>query len=480
MENKSRHFEKYQDFLNKRKIYNNNRLLEDNKNNFFYRGNNLVSENKTEPSFNLNIQKIEKKNNTDSGNLSSVRKQFNSKSKTNTNQNLETNYKTYYTNDSPNRINIPFENKILKNKIKDLKFNSSSVNIKNNKIENMITDFQKENERLKRMDSLSKNRNKTKNVIKNRALSANNINKNREKIGPAGNVNDKKDINNKKISNYKKYNDYNNYITYNNFYKNQINKNYKKYDNFNKSNSKFTFDSPSLDKELDHILKSYDFSNINNDINDINIDDKSIKIHFRNLMYLVKELEAKNDLLKKEIRNKNILISSLEKKINNKKNNFKNDINNTMLKEYNEEIILDNNKLKSEILNLEKKLENQKIHYDDLIKDYKAKLNEEKNRNNNMHNNIKNIENKYKSSNNKIIDMKDELKDVAFMKAKLEDMNEKYEIINTEQQTKIKNLENNLKVVLGMVKNLFNKENNLLYPMREKLFYEISILGKNI
>ena len=480
MENKSRHFEKYQDFLNKRKIYNNNRLLEDNKNNFFYRGNNLVSENKTEPSFNLNIQKIEKKNNTDSGNLSSVRKQFNSKSKTNTNQNLETNYKTYYTNDSPNRINIPFENKILKNKIKDLKFNSSSVNIKNNKIENMITDFQKENERLKRMDSLSKNRNKTKNVIKNRALSANNINKNREKIGPAGNVNDKKDINNKKISNYKKYNDYNNYITYNNFYKNQINKNYKKYDNFNKSNSKFTFDSPSLDKELDHILKSYDFSNINNDINDINIDDKSIKIHFRNLMYLVKELEAKNDLLKKEIRNKNILISSLEKKINNKKNNFKNDINNTMLKEYNEEIILDNNKLKSEILNLEKKLENQKIHYDDLIKDYKAKLNEEKNRNNNMNNNFKNIENKYKSSNNKIIDMKDELKDVTFMKAKLEDMNEKYEIINTEQQTKIKNLENNLKVVLGMVKNLFNKENNMLYPMREKLFYEISILGKNI
>ena len=129
---------------------------------------------------------------------------------------------------------------------------------------------------------------------------------------------------------------------------------------------------------------------------------------------------------------------------------------------------------------MERKLENQKIYYDDLIKDYKAKLKEEKNRNNNMHNNFKNIENKYKLSNNKINDMKGELKDATFMKAKLEDMNEKYEIINTEQQTKIKNLENNLKVVLGMVKNLFNKENNMLYPMREKLFYEISILGKNI
>ena len=96
-----------------------------------------------------------------------------------------------------------------------------------------------------------------------------------------------------------------------------------------------------------------------------------------------------------------------------------------------------------------------------------------------MDNNFKKIENKYKYSNNKIIDIKDELKDVTLMKAKLEDINEKYEGINLEQQKRIEELENQLKVVLTLVKNLFSKENNTLYPMRTKLFYEIFNLEKN-
>ena len=191
-------------------------------------------------------------------------------------------------------------------------------------------------------------------------------------------------------------------------------------------------------------------------------------------------MQAKNELLKKEIRNKNNLISTLEKQIINKNGINKKNINNSMLKEYNDDIILDNNKLKSEILNLEKKLENQKIYYEDLVNDYKIKLNEEKNKNNLMDNNFKNIENKYKYSNNKIIDMKDELKDVAYKKAKLEDINEKYEVINIEQQKKIEDLENGLKVVLTLVKNLFKKENNTLYPMRTNLYYDISNLGKKL
>ena len=83
--------------------------------------------------------------------------------------------------------------------------------------------------------------------------------------------------------------------------------------NRNQNRAQFSSDSASLNKELDHILSTYDFKD-HNDYKDINIDDKSIKIHFRNLLYLVKELSAKNDLLKKEIRNKNNLISSLEKK----------------------------------------------------------------------------------------------------------------------------------------------------------------------
>ena len=210
-------------------------------------------------------------------------------------------------------------------------------------------------------------------------------------------------------------------------------------------------------------------------------DDKSIKIHFRNLLYLVKELNAKNDLLKKELRNKDNLISSLENQIkNNSKGKGQKSINNIMLKEYSDNVLLDNNKLKSEVLKLENKLKQQKIHYEDLLNDYKKRLNKEKSRNNAMDNNLKNIENKYKNSNTKIVDMKDELKDVTLMKAKLEDMNEKYEIINSGQQKRIEELENQLKVVLTLVKNLFNKENNVLFPMRTKLFFDISNLGKAI
>ena len=62
-----------------------------------------------------------------------------------------------------------------------------------------------------------------------------------------------------------------------------------------------------------------------------------------------------------------------------------------MLKEYNDNILLDNSKLKSEILNLENKQKKQKIHYEDIISDYKSKLNEEKDKNNIMDNNFKNI-----------------------------------------------------------------------------------------
>ena len=193
---------------------------------------------------------------------------------------------------------------------------------------------------------------------------------------------------------------------------------------------------------------------------------------------MVKELSAKNDLLKKELRNKNNLISTLEKQINNK-NKSQNSLNNIMCKKYNDNILLDNSVLKSDVLNLENKLKQQKLKYEDIINDYESKLREEKDKNNIMDNNFKKIENKYKYTNNKIFDIKDELKDVTLMKAKLEDMNEKYEVINLEQQKRIEELENQLKVVLTLVKNLFSKENNILYPMRTKLFYEISNLGKN-
>ena len=152
-------------------------------------------------------------------------------------------------------------------------------------------------------------------------------------------------------------------------------------------------------------------------------------------------------------------------------------MNDIILNEYNNDLLLDNQKLKSEILNLNKELENQKIYYEDVIKDYKNELNQEKYKSNIFEGNFKDMENKYKNSNNRISNMEDNLEEAIITKSKLEEINHKYEIINKNQQNRIEYLENQLNVVLNLVKGLFNKENQLLYPMRTKLFYEISNLN---
>ena len=145
-------------------------------------------------------------------------------------------------------------------------------------------------------------------------------------------------------------------------------------------------------------------------------------------------------------------------------------MNDIILNEYNNDVLLDNQKLKSEILNLNKELENQKIYYEDVIKDYKNELNHEKYK---FEGNLKTMENKYKNSNDRIVNMEDNLEEAIITKSKLEEVNHKYELINKNQQKRIEYLENQLNVVLTLVKGLFNKENQLLYPMRTKLFYEI-------
>ncbi len=475
-----KHFEKYQDFLQKRKM---NKNIGDVQN---YDSNNMPKANKTEPSFNFNLENNNlgfEQNNDEPISLSSLRRQFNSKGKNNLIiPNIDSNYKTFYVNNSPkenNKVNNIYNNNIEEKK-KNLKIYSSSNEINNrNNIENMINsylnkNYNNNNKYKANINKINQGKNIDKENARNRAFSANNSkNKHYLKGNSADNFNLKKPNNNKiaNLFNYKKKNNYNSFIK----------NNRQKLENRNLNKSRLS-ESISLNKELDHLLSSFNFNNIKNNCEEIKMDDdKSIKIHFRNLLYLVKELNAKNDLLKKELRNKDNLISSLENQIKNKsKGKGQKSINNIMLKEYSDNVLLDNNKLKSEVLKLENKLKQQKIHYEDLLNDYKKRLNKEKSRNNAMDNNLKNIENKYKNSNTKIVDMKDELKDVTLMKAKLEDMNEKYEIINSGQQKRIEELENQLKVVLTLVKNLFNKENNVLFPMRTKLFFDISNLGKAI
>ena len=258
---------------------------------------------------------------------------------------------------------------------------------------------------------------------------------------------------------------------------NNKNMNMNKKQNVSSNNLRYNFSSDfsKSNKEYDHIISSYDLKN-----NEIGGGTMSAKIHFKNLLALIDELKAKNEMLKTELKHKDNIISLLEKKClgKNKKGKKENkSLNDIFLNEYNNDLLLDNQKLKSEILNLNKELENQKIYYEDVIKDYKNELNHEKYKSNIFEGNFKDMENKYKNSNNRISNMEDNLEEAIITKSKLEEINHKYEIINKNQQNRIEYLENQLNVVLNLVKGLFNKENQLLYPMRTKLFYEISNLN---
>ena len=237
----------------------------------------------------------------------------------------------------------------------------------------------------------------------------------------------------------------------------------------------FSSDFSKSNKEYDHIISSYDLKN-----NEIGGGIMSAKIHFKNLLSLIDELKAKNEMLKTEIKHKDNIISLLEKKClgKNKKGKKENkSLNDIILNEYNNDLLLDNQKLKSEILNLNKELENQKIYYEDVIKDYQNELNHEKYKSNIFEGNFKDMENKFKNSNNRILSMEDNLEEAIISKSKLEEVNHKYEIMNKNQHNRIEYLENQLNAVLNLVKGLFNKENQFLYPMRTKLFYEISNLN---
>ena len=395
--NERKYFEKYQDFLNKRKL---NQAKQNNNINI------LSSESKTEPS---NIIKKQQKNVIQSC-IESIKEQMKDK-----------------------------------NKYKDKRQNISSSNL-NNKTKKQIENY------------------KTKSKIVNKMNSTNNNYYNRIKNDVQKNIG--------LYSGKLLYSDMENNKTFN--------KIRKKYSNnyFSQNNLRYNFSSdfsPYKNKEIDHIISSYDFKN--NDSGDVNT---STKILFKNLLSLVNELKAKNDMLKKELKEKDNIISLLEKKClgkNNKGIKGDKNLNDIILNEYNNDVLLDNQKLKSEILNLNKELENQKIYYEDVIKDYKNELNHEKYKNNLFEGNLKTMENKYKNSNDRMVNMEDNLEEAIITKSKLEEVNHKYELINKNQQKRIEYLENQLNVVLILVKGLFNKENQLLYPMRTKLFYEISNLN---
>ena len=194
-----KHFEKYQDFLQKRKM---NKNIGNQQN---YYSNNISKANKTEPSFNFYLENNNlgfEQNNDEPISLSSLRRQFNSKGKTNLIiPNIDTNNKTFYINNRSKENNK--ENNIYNNNIeekkKNLKIYSSTNQINNRQnIENMINSYlnkkyNNNNKNKANSNKLNQGKNIDKENTRNRAFSANN-NKNKHylKGNSADNFNLKK------------------------------------------------------------------------------------------------------------------------------------------------------------------------------------------------------------------------------------------------------------------------------------------------
>ena len=214
-------------------------------------------------------------------------------------------------------------------------------------------------------------------------------------------------------------------------------------------------------KEFDHIVSSYDFETENNET----------KIHFRNLLYLVQELNSEKKYLIKEIKIKDELINKLEKKLLLTKNNEKD--------ENFSNIELNKERINAWNTHFEGKFQQQKLFYEHIIEEYKNKLKALLDIHENNEKNLGNIKQKFNCANDKIENFKEELKNTTFMKSKLENLNEKYEKNNLEQQKKIEVLENNLRILVSIIKELYKKENIGYYPKIKKLMSNIGkISGK--
>ena len=214
-------------------------------------------------------------------------------------------------------------------------------------------------------------------------------------------------------------------------------------------------------QEFDHIINSYDFVSENNET----------KIHFRNLLYLVKELNSEKKYLIKEIKIKDELINKLEKKLLLNSNNKKD--------EHFSSIEVNKERINAWNTYFDGKLQQQKIFYENIIEEYRNKLKALLDIHENNEKNMVNIKQKYNFANSKIENFKDELKQTTFIKSKLENLNGKYEKINLEQQKKIELLENNLRIIISIIKELYKNENLGYYPKVNKLLSNISrISGK--
>ncbi len=232
------------------------------------------------------------------------------------------------------------------------------------------------------------------------------------------------------------------------------------------------FDSPKLSPS--RFENSLPFNNENSNEK---ISKADLKIIKENNNKKINELNKNIKELEKELKLKNEIIKNLEKKLFNNSDDIK-ELNNKITNERNDDLKVENSKLKRKIILLEKTINENTFMYEEIIKEYKKKLNENNNdlnKNvfviNNLKNNFDELLKNYDKTNNELNERKKEFENVNLI-------NKKFEIREKNYLNRIENLENNFRVVLNYLRNLYQQE-KINYPKRTEIYEKLNFILNN-
>jgi chromosome segregation ATPase len=258
----------------------------------------------------------------------------------------------------------------------------------------------------------------------------------------------------------------------------------KKYQRTNKSNPKInnksyltnnisnpSFDSSNLSPSRRSNALVYDNYIINsNSINSIS----DMKINIKNMTKKISELTNTIQKLEKEIKTKDDIINTLEKKLYSNSEIIDN-LNKKIINERSDNSQVENSNMKRKIADLEKKIKDNTFMYEEIIKEYKNKLkglNDEHDGNITQLNKLSEDFKKLMYNHNGVNHQLEEKKNtVQEFKRKIDEQ----EINEKLYSQKIEKLEDILRVLLQLIKNLFNEENDF-YQKRNAIFEQLKYL----
>jgi hypothetical protein len=254
----------------------------------------------------------------------------------------------------------------------------------------------------------------------------------------------------------------------------KINKSQSK--NNNKSNSTAHYSNPSFDSsKLSPSRRSNALPYENYLINGKKINSESdMKINIKNLTKKISELTNVIQRLEKEIKSKDEIIDSLEKKLISSTQHIDN-LNKMIIKDRSDNIQVENSNMKRKILDLEKKIKDNTFMYEEIIKEYKNKLSGLNNENDGNVNQLNKLSEDFQKL---VINHHDVNYELKAKNNKVEEFKKKFEKQESNEKVnvkKIEQLEDTLKVLVNLIKNLFNEEREF-YPLRSQLLDQIKYL----